>query len=414
MKKLIPLMSALLLAACGSPSAPERDEGYDVAEQNYRELHHALLVIDSHLDTPANLSNPDFDILADNPTKLGRVQVDLPKMERGGLDGGFWVIYTPQGPLNVTSYEAAKLAALKRSDEILQLIEMHPNEFELATTADDAERIAASGKKIVYKSIENSYPLGTDLGMIEEFYNRGVRLIGPVHFMDNQFADSATDLSASDLGGLTPLGEELIREANRLGMMIDASHAADSALEAIMEVSSTPVVLSHTGVSSLYDHPRNISDDLLRKVAADGGVIQINALGAYIEDLEPPAERVEAMEALSEEFNGISPFDLSSNERERYLARRQEINETYPMPLSSFEVFMDQMLHALAIVGPDHVGMGADWDGGGGVAGMEDVSDLPKVTERLLEEGYSKEDLEKIWGGNLLRIMRQAEAAKQN
>ncbi|WP_241764246.1 MULTISPECIES: dipeptidase [Hyphomonas] len=414
MKKLIPLMSALLLAACGSPSAPERDEGYDVAEQNYRELHHALLVIDSHLDTPANLSNPDFDVLADNPSKLGRVQVDLPKMERGGLDGGFWVIYTPQGPLNVTSYEAAKLAALKRSDEILQLIEMHPNEFELATTADDAERIAASGKKIVYKSIENSYPLGTDLGMIEEFYNRGVRLIGPVHFMDNQFADSATDLSASDLGGLTPLGEELIREANRLGMMIDASHAADSALEAIMEVSSTPVVLSHTGVSSLYDHPRNISDDLLRKVAADGGVIQINALGAYIEDLEPPAERVEAMEALSEEFNGISPFDLSSNERERYLARRQEINETYPMPLSSFEVFMDQMLHALAIVGPDHVGMGADWDGGGGVAGMEDVSDLPKVTERLLEEGYSKEDLEKIWGGNLLRIMRQAEAAKQN
>lgn len=414
MKKLIPLMSALLLAACGSPSAPERDEGYDVAEQNYRELHHALLVIDSHLDTPANLSNPDFDVLADNPSKLGRVQVDLPKMERGGLDGGFWVIYTPQGPLNVTSYEAAKLAALKRSDEILQLIEMHPNEFELATTADDAERIAASGKKIVYKSIENSYPLGTDLGMIEEFYNRGVRLIGPVHFMDNQFADSATDLSASDLGGLTPLGEELIREANRLGMMIDASHAADSALEAIMEVSSTPVVLSHTGVSSLYDHPRNISDDLLRKVAADGGVIQINALGAYIEDLEPPAERVEAMEALSEEFNGISPFDLSSNERERYLARRQEINETYPMPLSSFDVFMDQMLHALAIVGPDHVGMGADWDGGGGVAGMEDVSDLPKVTERLLEEGYSKEDLEKIWGGNLLRIMRQAEAAKQN
>tara|TARA_Y100001001_G_scaffold136262_1_gene137569 strand:+ start:69 stop:1313 length:1245 start_codon:yes stop_codon:yes gene_type:complete len=414
MKKLIPLMSALLLAACGSPSAPERDEGYDVAEQNYRELHHALLVIDSHLDTPANLSNPDFDVLADNPSKLGRVQVDLPKMERGGLDGGFWVIYTPQGPLNVTSYEAAKLAALKRSDEILQLIEMHPNEFELATTADDAERIAASGKKIVYKSIENSYPLGTDLGMIEEFYNCGVRLIGPVHFMDNQFADSATDLSASDLGGLTPLGEELIREANRLGMMIDASHAADSALEAIMEVSSTPVVLSHTGVSSLYDHPRNISDDLLRKVAADGGVIQINALGAYIEDLEPPAERVEAMQALSEEFSGISPFDLSSNERERYLARRQEINETYPMPLSSFEVFMDQMLHALAIVGPDHVGMGADWDGGGGVAGMEDVSDLPKVTERLLEEGYSKEDLEKIWGGNLLRIMRQAEAAKQN
>jgi membrane dipeptidase len=147
-------------------------------------------------------------------------------------------------------------------------------------------------------------------------------------------------------------------------------------------------------------------------VAADGGVIQINALGSYIEDLEPPAERTAALEALAAEFEGRSMFELSDAERAAYAARREVIDSDYPMPLSSFDVFMEQMLHALEIVGPDHVGMGADWDGGGGVAGMEDVSYLPKVSERLMAEGYSEEDLRKIWGGNLLRVLREAEAAR--
>lgn len=405
MRQLPYILPALLLAACGADVQPEDPT-------TSREIHERVLVMDSHLDTPANFSKPDFDILADNPSRMGQVQVDLPKMERGGLDGGFWVIFTPQGPLDEASYAAAKQAALTRSDEIIAMVEAHPDEFELAYTADDAERIVKAGKRIVYQSIENSYPLGTDLTLLEDFYDRGVRLVGPVHFRDNQFADSATDLSASDLGGLTPLGEELIREANRLGMMIDGSHAADSTVEDIMELSTSPIVLSHSGVKSLYDHPRNIPDDLLRRVAEHGGVIQMNALGAYIENLEPPAERTAMLEELATQFDGKSPFDLTEDERAQYMARRAEIDSLHPMPLSSLEVFMEQMLYALEIVGPEHVGMGADWDGGGGVAGMEDVSLLPKVTERLLEEGYTEADLENIWGGNLLRIMRQAEAVK--
>jgi membrane dipeptidase len=408
MKRFPYILPALFLASCGAEVDKSRiDE--TVAP---RDIHERVLVMDSHLDTPANLSKPGFDILADNPSRLGQVQVDLPKMQRGGLDGGFWVIYTAQGPLDEASYEAAKQAALTRSDDIIAMVEAHPDQFELAYTADDAERIAAAGKRIVYQSIENSYPLGTDLSLLAEFYERGVRLVGPVHFRDNQFADSATDLTASDLGGLTPLGEELIREANRLGMMIDGSHAADAAVEDIMEISTTPIVLSHSGVKALYDHPRNIPDDLLRRVAVDGGVIQMNALGSYIENLEAPAERTAALEELGAQFEGRSPFDLPDEEREQYMSRRNEIDSLYPMPLSSFEVFMDQMLYALEVVGPEHVGMGADWDGGGGVAGMEDVSLLPKVTERLLQEGYTETDLQNIWGGNLLRIMRQAEAAK--
>ncbi|MEE2921032.1 MAG: dipeptidase [Pseudomonadota bacterium] len=411
MKHFFNILPALALAACGAnPDAPADEKAGP--EGSIAEIHERLLVMDSHLDTPANLSRPGFDIMSDNPTRLGQVQVDLPKMQRGGLDGGFWVIYTPQGPLDAASFEAAKQAALTRSDEILEMVAAHPDHFELAVTADDVERIVAADRRVVLKSIENAYPIGTDLGLVEEFYNRGVRLIGPVHFRDNQFADSATDLSASDLGGLTPLGEDLVREANRLGMLIDGSHAADSAVEDIMALSTTPIVLSHTGVSALYDHPRNISDDLLRRVAADGGVIQINALGSYIEDLEPPAERTAALEALAAEFEGRSMFELSDSERAAYAARREVIDSDYPMPLSSFDVFMEQMLHALEIVGPDHVGMGADWDGGGGVAGMEDVSYLPKVSERLMAEGYSEEDLRKIWGGNLLRVLREAEAAR--
>jgi membrane dipeptidase len=408
MKRFPYILPALFLASCGA----EVDTSKTDETVAPRDIHERVLVMDSHLDTPANLSKPGFDILADNPSRLGQVQVDLPKMQRGGLDGGFWVIYTAQGPLDEASYAAAKQAALIRSDDIIAMVEAHPDQFELAYTADDAERIAAAGKRIVYQSIENSYPLGTDLSLLAEFYERGVRLVGPVHFRDNQFADSATDLTASDLGGLTPLGEELIREANRLGMMIDGSHAADAAVEDIMAISTTPIVLSHSGVKALYDHPRNIPDDLLRRVAVDGGVIQMNALGSYIENLEAPAERKSALEELGAQFEGRSPFDLTDEEREQYMSRRNEIDSLYPMPLSSFEVFMDQMLYALEVVGPEHVGMGADWDGGGGVAGMEDVSLLPKVTERLLQEGYTETDLQNIWGGNLLRIMRQAEAAK--
>ncbi|MBR9805736.1 MAG: membrane dipeptidase [Alphaproteobacteria bacterium] len=408
-------VSALALAAC-SPSAPKSEpvpEAEQEAVATPAEIHERLIVLDSHLDTPANFSKPDFDIMADNPSKLGQVQVDLPKMKRGGLDGGFWVIFTPQGPLDEVSYEVARDAALHRSDEIIQMVEAHPDNFELAYTADDAARIVGEGKRVVYQSIENSYPLGTDISLLQTFYDKGVRLIGPVHFRDNQFADSATDLEANDYGGLSPLGEDLIREANRLGMMIDGSHASDSTVEDIMAISTTPIFLSHTGVRALFDHPRNVTDELLKKVADDGGVIHINAYGGYIENLEPSPERKAAIEAVQKEYNEASEAGLTDEQMADFRKRYEAIDAEFPAPMSSFDVFMDQMLYALKLVGPDHVGMGADWDGGGGVEGMEDVSFLPKVTARLMEEGYTEEDLEKIWGGNMLRVLREVEAAKE-
>jgi membrane dipeptidase len=399
------------LTAC-SPKAPAPAKSVPEPE-SAAQLHERLLVLDSHLDTPANLSKPGFDIMADNPSVLGSVQVDLPKMTRGGLDGGFWVIFMPQGPVDEASFEAARTAALTRSDEILTMVSDHPESFELAYTSEDAARIAATGKRIVYQSIENSYPIGTDLSLVKTFYDRGVRFIGPVHFRDNQFADSATDLSASDFGGLSPLGEDLVREANRLGMVLDGSHAADSTVDDMIALSTTPLILTHTGVKAVYDHPRNIGDDLLRKIADDGGVIQINAYGGYLEALSPTPERQAALDELQTEFEGISPITADAETRERYMARMDEVDASFPPPRSTFEKFMEHMNHALEVVGPDHIGMGADWDGGGGVEGMEDVSFLPKVTERLLAEGYSEADIQKIWSGNMLRMLQQAEAAKE-
>jgi membrane dipeptidase len=370
-------------------------------------------VLDTHLDTPANFSKTDFDIMADNPSVLGSVQVDLPKMQRGGLDGGFWVIFTPQGPVDEASYAAAKQAALTRSDEIQAMVAAHPESFEMAYASEDAARIAASGKRIVFQSMENSYPIGTDLSLVEAFYNRGLRMIGPVHFRDNQFADSATDLSAGDYGGLSPLGEELIKEANRLGMILDGSHAADATVDDMIALSTTPLILSHTGVKAVYDHPRNIDDALMRKIADDGGVIQINAYGGYLEPLEPTPERQAALDAIEAEFDGVSPMMADDETRERYFARMDEVDAAFPPPRSTFEKFIEHLLHALEVVGPDHVGMGADWDGGGGVEGMEDVSFLPKVTERLLAEGYTEAEIQKFWSGNMLRLLALAEAAKQ-
>ncbi|HPF22888.1 MAG: dipeptidase [Hyphomonas sp.] len=411
MRTMLMAVSAFALLGACAPK-PVEPAPVEAAEATPAEIHERLMVLDSHLDTPANLSKPGFDIMADNPTVLGEVQVDLPKMKRGGLDGGYWVIFTPQGPLTDEAYEAAYKGALVRQDEILAMVAAHPDDFELAYTADDAERIAASGKRVVLQSIENSYPLKLDVANLQTFYDRGVRMVGLIHFRDNQFGGSATDFTSPDSAGLTDLGKDLVREANRLGMVIDGSHSSDAAVKDMIEISTTPVILTHTGLKSVFDHPRNISDDFLKEIAAQGGVIQINAYSGYLEQLEDTPERRAALEALKAEFDGVDPMTADADTVARYMARMEEINAEFPPPRSSFEKFMEHMLRALELVGPDHVGMGADWDGGGGVTGMEDVSFLPRVTERLLQEGYTEEDLKKIWGGNLMRVLREAEAAK--
>lgn len=402
----------LMLAAC-SPSDTGADNtapGAAPARTAADDFHHSLIVLDSHLDTPAYFHTPDYDFSARGDFDVDGTHVDLPRMNEGGLDGGFWVIYTPQGSLDDASYLAARNMAVLRQMSIRELAAKYHEDVELAFTAADAERIFAEGRKIVFQSVENSYPFGTDISMLETFYAGGLRMVAPVHFRNNQFANSATDVSPLH-GGLSPLGEDLVREANRLGLILDGSHASDDSVRDMMALSTTPLVLSHSGPQGVYNHPRNLPDDLLIAIAEDGGVIQVNAFGAYLEQLTPSPERRAAIEALQARY-GSDTAEMDEETRAAYREAMSEVNRQHPAPRSTFEKFMEHLLYMLELVGPDHVGIGADWDGGGGVDGMKDITDLPKVTAALLDAGYSEEDISKVWSGNLLRLMAEVEAAR--
>jgi membrane dipeptidase len=275
----------------------------------------------------------------------------------------------------------------------------------------DAHEIVAKGKKVVYLSIENAYPLGLDASNLREFYDLGVRMLGLVHNRNNQFADSSTDPDGPKWNGLSPLGIELVREANKLGIIIDASHAHDLALEQMISFSTTPVVLSHSGSNNIFEHPRNVSDSLLIKLKESGGVIQMNSLGGYLRHIQAPPERKKAFGSFVDDINAFEAGGRPMS-HEEFIRRQGEIDHAHPLGVADFSDYMVHFKHVLELVGTHHVGIGADWDGGGGVIGMMDVSDLPKLTERLLHSGYTESDLERIWSGNLLRLLRMAENGK--
>jgi membrane dipeptidase len=412
--KCLAVCACLLLTACATctetaePTAAPPDASAPVS------VHEKLLVLDAHLDTPAHFHDTDYTFSRRGSWEADETQVDLPRMREGGLDGGFWVIYHPQGPLEKSAYASALSAALMRQAAIREFAAKYSYDVELAFSADDAARIGSADKIVVLQSMENAYPLGEDVTLLRIFYTGGLRMVGPVHYLNNQFADAATDIRPQH-DGLSPLGEELVLEANRLGMIIDGSHASVAAIRDMMAVSSTPIILSHSGAAGVYDHPRNAPDDLLLDIAADGGVIQVLAFTSYLQPPNPGPERKAAIAALEAEYGasfGPSFYTLSPEKQTDFRAAMAEIGRKYPEPRATFEVFMQHLLHVLALVGPDHVGIGADWDGGGGVAGLEDVSQIPKITQALLDAGYSDEDVAKIWSGNMLRLLAEAEAAR--
>lgn len=380
------------------------------APQSQLKTHDDMLALDSHLDTPLVLDRAGFDISHRHDWMQDYAQVDLPRMKEGGLDGGFWVIYTAQGPLTEQGYAKALAHARQRSVVIDEMVRNLSDDFALALQADEAARIAASGKRVVYKSIENAYPLGTNIDLLDEFYAAGVRMVGLVHSRNNQFADSSTDKAGQKWGGLSPLGRALIKRANALGMIVDLSHAHDEALAQAIALSTTPIILSHSGAAHLYEHPRNVPDALLKKLAQSGGVIQINSLSGYLRDLNTDPRRLPEFIGLYRKYQN-APGGMRENHK-AFIADRRALDEKYPPDYAELSDVMDHIFHALALMGPDHVGIGLDWDGGGGVNGLQDVSDLPKITEALRAASVSTQTIEKIWSGNMLRLLRLAEAAR--
>ena len=302
---LVLAVSGLALAACTTTAAAAP---HGVSAEAWA-IHQRLMTLDTHLDTPAFFDTVrGYDITARHDVERDGSQVDYPRMVEGGLDGGFWVIYMGQGPLTPEGYRPSATRRCIRATSIQKMVAAHPDKFELALTSADAARINAAGKKIVYISMENSYELGEDLSLLDTFYKLGVRMAGPVHNGTNQLADS-TNPGAVGMkwGGLSPMGNEYVRRANELGIMLDGSHSSDATIEQMIDLSATPIILSHHGADHLNEHPRNAPDALLKKLAAKGGVIHMNALGSFIKALPQTKERIDARDRAAHEMGQPQP-----------------------------------------------------------------------------------------------------------
>jgi membrane dipeptidase len=387
------LIPVFALAAAAPASAHDPVSSVD------RLMHEQMLILDTHLDTPALFERRGWDFNEWHEQAWDRSQVDIPRMEAGGLDGGFFVIYTPHMELTPQGHAKSRDTALMRAASIQRVVAANPEKLAFAYTADDAARIHREGKRAVYQSIENSQPLGNDLSLLSTFYRLGVRMAGPVHNGTNQFADSSRDKPSWN--GLSPLGRQWVAEMNRLGMVIDGSHSSDAALEQMIALSKSPVILSHSGPKAIFDHPRNIGDDLMRRLAKAGGVMQMNTLFLIP---TTAGENRDAVENRQEQWETLTPA-----QRQKLIADQAALDARSPRQMATVDVFMRALLHAIKVMGVDHVGIGADWDGGGGLQGMMDIQGLPTITARLRQAGYSHQDIEKIWSGNTLRLLREAE-----
>ena len=425
MRSPVVVFASLFLVAVLSLSCAQA--GDEVAEPTEleveamaRELHDRLVTIDTHDDIPSNFATEEVD-----PGVRDGRQVTLPKMREGGLDVAFFVVYVGQGERTDEAYARAKESALAKFAAIHRMAEeMYPDEIEIAYRADDVERIIGEGKLVAAIGIENGYPIGTDLGNVQEFYDLGGRYITLSHGGHNQICDSSTPRlpprgndEEVEHDGISEFGEQVVAEMNRLGMMIDVSHISKASMLDAVRLSQAPIIASHSSTSALCDVPRNLDDEQLLAMKENGGVAQLVALGSFVK-LQP--ERREATMALREEL-GIrriprSEIDAMSDEERAdyeakmatYQERIAELDTLYPP--ANVQDFVDHIDHAVELVGIDHVGISSDFDGGGGLQGWSDASEAANVTIELVHRGYSEEDIAKLWGQNLLRVWREVEA----
>lgn len=372
-------------------------------------LHERLFTIDTHCDTPtASLMRPDWDFAAMHEYATDRSQCDLPRMAAGGIDAMVFAVYVGQAARSPEGCAIAHDHAVRCFERTREVLHQNASFCGLAVKADEALRLKAMGKRAIYLSIENAYSLGRDIGNVAKFHRLGVRMMGLTHMLNNDVADASTDPRGAEWGGLSPFGREIVAECNRRGIVLDASHASDDALRDLIEVSRAPVILSHSGPRAMCDHARNVGDELLRALAAKGGVLQINALPISLLD-EPGNRRTAAIAEVIVRFSEfpLTPETMAAADREY-----ERVCAEYPNPRASLDDVIRHIEHAVAMIGIEHVGIGCDFDGGGGgVSGLIDVGDYPNITRALLARGWSEDDLARVWGWNTLRVMRAAEAA---
>jgi microsomal dipeptidase-like Zn-dependent dipeptidase len=425
MKHLLTLILTGGLLAAGCSSNESDKEIFDKA----MDIHERVITLDTHVDINVNNFTEET-----NYTQRLDTQVDLVKMNEGGLDVAWLIVYTGQDTLTEEGYAAAYENADSKFKAIHRLVEeIAPDQIELATTSDDVRRIVGEGKKVAMIGVENAYPVGTDLTRIEEFYDRGARYMSLSHNGHSQFVDSNTGERDSVWlhDGVSDLGKEAIKEMNRVGIMIDLSHPSKTANMETMELSKAPVIASHSSARAVYDHSRNLSDEELMKLKENGGVVQTVAFRGYVDGDKHAAWQEASRTILEEEaeklgFELVSwgdIRDMSDEEREEYMGMyrtaqdnaepriESEVNVNTP-PVSVAD-FVDHIDYMVDLIGLKHVGISSDFDGGGGVYNWMDASETFNVTHELVKRGYTEEEIGMLWSGNLLRVLDEVQAVAE-
>jgi membrane dipeptidase len=396
-------------------------------------IHEKAITIDTHVD----IGGADYATEKLDPGLPTNRKCDLPKMKAGGLKAVFLAAFVSQRPdLTPTGFKPAYDSAITGLDAVNRLARMHPELCELGRTPADVERIAKTGKRVILTGVENGYPMGDDLANLKAFYERGARYMTLVHSSHNQLADSSTPRTDPMHNGLSALGKKVVAEMNRMGMMVDLSHASEKSFWDAIAVSKAPIIESHSGCKAISPSDRNLTDDQLKALAKNGGVIQVVALASYLK-AEPP-ERTKAIADLRQELGmparggggggggrgqgapgapagqggqgarGQQPA-VSPEVTAKFQERMKEIDAKYPFQAATIKDFVDHIDHAVKVAGIDHVGIGTDFDGGGGVPGFNDHSDALNVTVELVKRGYTEKQIIQIWGGNFLRAWRDVE-----
>jgi len=419
-------LAALLAAACG-PAAPDsgRESEQDLIARA-RGIHERVITLDTHNDINPRDFTAERNYTMDLPT-----QVNLPKMEAGGMDVSWMVVYVGQGDLTPEGFADAHAQALEKFEAIHRLTEeFAPDRIELALTSGDVRRIVASGKKVAMIGIENGYQVGTDLSHIQEFYDLGGRYMSLAHNGHSQLSDSNTGERDGEWlhGGLSELGRQAVAELNRVGIMIDVSHPSKDAIMQMLELTQAPVIASHSSARALNDVSRNLDDEQLMAIKENRGVVQTVAFASYVNSAKNSAHN-EALNALREKVAqelGVelvdrrTQFRMSEADRAAYEERIRPVEEAVAervdaevnavAPSVDVADFVDHIDYLVNKIGIEHVGISSDFDGGGGVEGWDDASEAFNVTLELVRRGYTEDEIGMLWSGNLLRVLDEVQA----
>jgi membrane dipeptidase len=376
----------------------------DTISDQAKKLHFSLIVVDTHDDTTQRFLDGKFDI----GERHADGNIDIPRMREGGLNAIFFSIWISG---KITGAQAVKLA-LAQIDAIRQQVRKHPRDMMLATTAEEVREAHKQGKIAALMGVEGGHMIDSDLAVLRSYAELGVRYMTLTHTENTEWADSSTDKPQHN--GLTDFGKDVVREMNRLGMMVDISHVSDKTFFDVLSVSKSPVIASHSSCRALCDAARNMTDEMMRDLAKNGGVIQINYHVGFISPDFRNAEKNNPQ--IKEEIQAEVKKRCGDNEACTLSAGDQLVRdfmEAGKLPKVDWTTIVEHIDHAVKVAGVDHVGLGSDFDGAVMPLGMQDVTHLPQITEALLRKGYSEDDIRKILGENTLRVMKEVERLSQ-